>query len=456
MKNLFAVIVVGLFASPAAAFWQTMPVDTAGTGDRGWWTAVEYRSDTVHVGYIFSMSSTPPRTAIRYARSAGLGGNWTVETVDSAPNYGSGFATLGWFRGGMALDASGQPHLAYTIEASVGSFCIHAWRTPGGTWLRETVETRTSQPLVCHDADLAIDSRDRPCIVYTHYGVQARYAVKTDSGWDIHDIAGAGAPYGVALALDSADNPHIAVGTLSNTYYCYSSDGGTTWLVENLAASWWQVDLCLGLNDQPFIAYNELNSSIKVARRDGPGDWLFRVLDPGGNNACRPSICYDRGYHDLHVAFYPTMASTELKHARSADNGETWGVETVTNTGGVTASSSCPGGFAYSGLWLIGTQIPGHKLGLAFEDLNAVAELRGASPARLSAAPNPCRDYVRLTTPDPRAREVSLFDRSGRLVDRLAVTQGSARFDVRSLAAGVYLARTIGVEPAQTRIIVAH
>jgi len=457
MKRKTIAISLLLLVSSSPAFWTTVPIDTAGTEQRGWWTAVEARHDTVHVGYIFWTSQSPLQTAIRYARSYNYGWpHWTIETVDSAANYGSDYALLGWFRGGMALDSSGRPHIAYTVEASIGSFCIHAWRTPAGTWLRETVDFRTSQPLVCHDADIAIDSRDRPCIVYTHYGVVTRYAVKTDSGWDVSDIAAAGLPYGVAIALDSADNPHLAVGTLSNTNYCYSSDGGANWQGENVASSWWQVDLCLGRNDQPLIAYNETNSSIKFARRDGTGNWMFRTLDPGGPNSCRPSICYDDWYDDIHVAFYPSMGATELKHGRSWDNGDNWDLETVTTTGGVSASSSCPGNFARGGFWLIGTQIPGYKLGLAIEDINAVAEQPGSTESRLSAVPNPCRDFVRLAVPGLSVRELSLFDRTGRQVGRQTVSQGSARFDVRALPAGVYLVRAAGDAAALARVIVAR
>jgi hypothetical protein len=456
MKNTIIVLAVVLFTSSLFAQWVTAPVDTVGTEHRGWWTAVEYRPDIIHVGYIFWTNQSPLQTAIRYARSTDLGSTWTIETADSAPNYGSGYAQLGWFRGGLALDSAGRPHLAYTIEASVGTFCIHAWRTEAGTWLRETVEMRTSQPLVCHDADIAIDSRDRPCIVYSHYGVMTRYAVRTDSGWIVNDIPAAGLPYGVAIALDSADNPHLAVGTLSNTNYCYSPDGGSTWQVENVASSWWQVDIALGRDDQPLIVYNEANSSVKFARREGPGNWLFRTLDPGGPNSCRPSICREPGTDSLHVAFYPTMNSTELKHALSTDNGANWNVENVTTTGGVSASSSCPGIFAADGLWLIGTQIPGYKLGIAVRNMSAVAEQDAFGFSRVTAAPNPCRDYVRLAVPDSRAREFVLFDRTGRQVGRQAVSQGWARFDVRSLPAGVYLVRARGGAAAQTRIVVAR
>ena len=456
MRLRNVLLLSALLVSLASAQWNTLPVDTLGTEHRGWWAAVEYSPDIIHVGYIFWVNQNPPKTAIRYAWSNDLGSTWTVETADSAANYGSDYAELGWFRGGMALDSLEQPHLAYTVESSIGTFCIHAWRTFAGTWLRETVEMRTSQPLICHDADMAIDSRGRPCIVYTHYGVVTRYAVKTDSGWVIHDISAAGQAYGVALALDSADNPHIAVGTLSNTNYCYSSDGGSTWLVENVASSWWQVDLCLGQSDQPLIAYNETNSSIKFARRDGPGNWHFYTLDPGGNNSCRPSICYDRAYDNILVAFYPTMGATDLKNGESWDNGTTWSIATVTTTGGVSASSSCPGICATGGERFIGTQIPGHKLGCAMENINAVAEQASAGLARFSAAPNPCRDFVRLTVTDPRVHEVELFDRSGRLVCRQALSQGVALLDVGSLPMGVYLARTLGSRPVQARIVIAR
>jgi hypothetical protein len=223
-----------------------------------------------------------------------------------------------------------------------------------------------------------------------------------------------------------------------------------------VASSWWHIDIALGRNDQPLIAYCETNSSVKFARRDGPGNWLFRTLDPGGSNSCRPSICYDRPYDDLHVAFYPTMSSTELKHAYSWDNGDNWSVETVTNTGGVTSSSSCPGSFASDGLWLIGTQMPGYKLGLAIENINAVAEQASTSLARLTATPNPCRGFVRLSLLGPGTGEVSLFDRTGRLVRRAAASNGSARLDVRGLPAGVYVARTRSTSRAQTQVVVAR
>jgi hypothetical protein len=150
------------------------------------------------------------------------------------------------------------------------------------------------------------------------------------------------------------------------------------------------------------------------------------------------------------------MSSTELKHALSTDNGTGWNVETVTTTGGVSASSSCPGVFAADGLWLIGTQIPGYKLGVAIQDMSAIAEQGAFGLSRITAAPNPCRDFVRLSAPGMRSDLVSLYDRTGRIVARGAADGGTVVLDVRDLPSGVYLARADNSEAARARIVVAR
>jgi len=439
MRRMVFLVVAVVALAPA---WTVSGIDTLGPEGRGWWTSMRLSRPLVHIGYAAHTSSSPLQTDIRYALSTDFGRTWSVEKVDSAANYGGGYALLGWWRGGLDLDSLGRPHIAYTIEASVGSFCIHAVRTAGG-WVRDTVEMRTGQPLICHDADLKIDARDRVHVVYTYYGVQTRYAVRSDTGWEIRDLL-TGQPYGLALALDSADNPHVAVGTLNDLRYAYSPDRGVNWQVENVAGSWWHVDLCLGVNDQPLISHVETNSAAKFKRRDGPGNWFSATIDPGGPNSCRPAIFRDPRSGALHIAYYPYMNSPDLKHAWSADNGTNWTVEQVGTTGGVYSSCSAPDYACNDSGAFIACQYPGYKLGIAIDRQVGVEEgaTLNASRGRLEVWPSPASRVaaVRLD----RGGEVQVLDAAGRAVAHARVTAGQSWLDVSGLPTGVYLVRAVG------------
>jgi hypothetical protein len=435
-------VVSGLVVVAAAQAWTLTGIDTLGSEGRGWWTSMRLSRPYVHIGYAAHTSSSPLQTDIRYALSTDLGRTWTTERVDSAANYGNDYALLGWWRGGLDLDSLGRPHMAYTIEASIGSFCIHAVRTASG-WVRDTVELRTSQPLICHDADLKIDSRGRCHVVYTHYGVMTRYAIESDTGWEIHDL-GAGQPYGVALALDSADNPHVVVGTLSDLRYAYSSDRGASWQVENVASSWWHVDICLGTTAQPLISHVETNSAAKFKRRDGPGNWFSATIDPGGPNSCRPAIFRDWRNGTLHIAYYPYMNSPDLKHAWSTDNGTNWTVEQVGTTGGVYSSCSAPDYACNDSGSFIACQYPGYKLGIAIDRQVGIEERPTSSlhRARLELWPNPASRFTVVR--GAAGAEVQVLDASGRVAAVAPVTAGTGRLDLSALPTGVYLVRAAG------------
>lgn len=454
-KSVLSVLVL---ASNMAFSWSIQPVDTAGTAARGWWNSMAVSGPTIHVGYIVYVNGTPLQTAIRYARSTDYGVSWNVETVDTCSNYGAGYAQLGWFRGGLDVDPDGNPHMAYTVEASIGSFCMHAKRTAPGAWKLDTIELRTSQPLVCHDADIKIDPQGRAHVVYTHYGVKTRYAVKDTSGWTIRDVSTDPA-YGVALALDSAGNPHVAIGTLSDVRYAWSTDHGANWQTEVVDNGWWHVDLCLDAAGQPMIAYTHLNTAIWFGRRTGPGSWSTGQVDVGGGNCCRPCVFCNAPDGEIHIGYYPTMSSPDIKHAVSSNSGGSWALETVSGTGGVYASSSCPDLVKTPDGTFLAFESPGYELSMAIGRTVGCPEPVAEQEHELRIMPNPASRVARIEMGGRvlAAGRVSVFDRTGEMVATSDVQGGAARVDVRGLRNGVYFCRLDGRDgPASAKLLVQH
>jgi len=439
------VFVSVLVLSGSLLAWTAVPIDTAGPAARGWWTSLVVRGDTLHVAYGAHTNSNPLQTDIRYARSTDLGATWTIERVDSAANYGSSYALLGWWRGGLDLDTLGRPHVAYTVEASVGSFCTRAVRLGSGNWRLDTVEMRTSQPLVCHDADLQIDRTGRTHVVYTYYGYQTRYAVETTSGWEINDL-NYGASYGVGLALDSLSNPHVVIGTLSDVRYGYSSDGGENWLTEVVGSGWWHVDICLAAAELPVISYTELSTAIRFGRRDGANNWFTTQVDAGGPNCCRPTVFWYQPDNGLHVSYYPYMNSTELKHALSTNSGSGWTPAVVGTTGGVYSSCSAPDYVETRRGRFIAGQWPGYKLGLYYELSTGVEKEPAAALPSLRVCPSPA--FGRAWVEQARGA-VSVADVSGRVRLTAPSLSGRAELDLSSLEPGVYVVSGSGTAPGK-------
>lgn len=449
MKTTAVLLAVLGLAAAASAAWQVFPIDTAGSDARGWWTSMQVRGSEVHVAYARRLNTGQLQTTINYALSTDRGGTWTLETVDTCANYGSGYALLGWWRGGLDLESDLTPQIAYTVEASVGSFCMRARRTGPGNWKLDTVEMRTSQPLVCHDADLKIGANDMAHVVYTYYGVMTRYAVEDDTGWFRYDLA-LGAPYGVGLELDSSYNPHVVVGTLNDVHYAYSSNGGGTWNTERIDDGWWHVDIDLDEQCRPCVAYIRTNDHIRFARRDGPDSWTTSYVDAGGPNCCRPSIhCYNA--HSINLGYYPHMSATGLKQALTTDRGSTWSLSPVASTGGVYSSCSSPDIFEDGNGRYIAFQSSGYKLSLAIDDWLGLAEGPVGPVRDVAVFPNPCRTRTTIRLAQP-ASAVTLHDPAGRLV-RSFGTAGRevVELDLAGLAEGIYL---VAAGPERTKLVI--
>jgi len=403
--------------------------------------------DTVHVGYIAVKGTSPVRYGIWYARSTDLGLTWTIEPADT-DDYGTGQNLKGAFRGGLALDPQGRPHMVYTIDAFPNSWCMHALRTGPGQWQHDTVESKTTSPVISYDADVKFDAQGRLHTVYTYYGGVTRYAVLDSTGWHRNNLS----PncYGVALALDSSGGAHTALGTTNNELkYGYSTDRGANWSIEQIATNiWWHDDVCLAGGGKPVIAYTspyDPHNQYRVAVRQGQNNWATYLVESTPDYNCRPAIYYYPPENALYVSFYPYRLTNQLRLARSTDEGASWSAETVTSVNWVNGSAACPDFVRTPAGRFVAYQSDGYKLSFACDLAAAVLEPERAPLSRLRLYPNPARFATRVEGPGLGPGErVSVLDASGRVVAGSTALSGWCELDLRGLREGVYFCRADG------------
>ncbi len=148
------------------------------------------------------------------------GGNWDIQVVDEDGDVGK-FASL-------ALDAMGNPHIAYFEWNSLSTGYVKYARWSEGEWLLERIEALDDVEISFLGArrmvSLVLDAQDRPHVAYSDRS-SVRYAVQSANGWDMQTAALAltGNVLGqlVSLALDVSGRPHIA-------YYELSSGASTS------------------------------------------------------------------------------------------------------------------------------------------------------------------------------------------------------------------------------------
>ncbi len=271
-------------------------------------TAFDIELDTNHNPHILYDSS-----GLTYARWEGK--NWVNKTVDIT---GAGF-------GSLALDSSGNPHIAYTNGREVK---YASWN--GSSWRLLLVDTSEDMPFSLF---FALDAKDTPYIMYcnpTSYidnntGVDYRsinvsLATLKSGSWSIEPVLSSYnlSDYG-QMVLDSKGNPHFVCTqhhrenfTLVRTLL-YASWDGVAWntqtVVSNagLEENYWTRTigfLSLDIHDLPHISY--LTSSHELVYTSWTGTaWntqtvntnitakgpYYLAVDSNGN----PHISY-RGY----------------------------------------------------------------------------------------------------------------------------------------------------------------
>lgn len=194
------------------------------------------------------------------------GSTWFIQTVDQ--RFGTGkFNSL-------ALDASGNPHIAYSDTDTLGLRYAH-W--DGSHWLFASPDSAQLNGGTVGWADsIAVDSAGNPHIAYLDPSHRRlKYAHKHGDTWEResveHIVGKADAVDRVSLKLDTHGHPHIAYyeGGRGELHYASRTDKG--WQVEvvdNSGNVGMYPSLCFTSDDEPFISYYDVtNNALRVAHR---------------------------------------------------------------------------------------------------------------------------------------------------------------------------------------------
>ena len=200
--------------------------------------------------------------------------NWNIETVDSSADI---------YTDSIALDASGNPHIAYCVMSDVLNYA--SWTDSG--WNIETVDSGN-----VGSCSLAIDPSGYPHISY-HDGANGdlKYAHWTGSNWSIETVDNAGdAGLFTSIALDASGYPRISYSDFTYDYDLkYASWKGSGWNIETVDSAG-NVGLCTSLaldaSGNPHISYYRLydepvnRGDLKYAHWTG-SNWNVQVVDTG-------------------------------------------------------------------------------------------------------------------------------------------------------------------------------
>ncbi len=190
-----------------------------------------------------------------------VGQQWRFETID-APHWYAGDGL------GHATDAAGNPHLAYG-----GDQLVHAWHD-GAEWQFEVVDATAG----CGGAaSIAIGSNGSMHIAYSGPNGELRYALLFAGTWSTWTLDAGAQTHDLDLALDAADEPHIAY-----------TDGGDHWIylmIDQGNGSWEREALVQVSTLDPRPAVAVVGYATKVLyQRPSAGSWELGYLYWGGSS----------------------------------------------------------------------------------------------------------------------------------------------------------------------------
>ena len=161
-----------------------------------------------------------------------------------------------------------------------------SWR-PGSmaltspSWRIMTLATGISH---CYPS-LALDTRNRPHIIYLDDGLQ--YAYKEGEGWHVETVDKVYWSEEISLALDAFDTPHIAYSDSDKKILKYAYKDDDDWYIQTIDSDISAtlgvstMSLTLDADDAPHIAYTGASKGLKYAHKMGD-DWQIEVVTIAG------------------------------------------------------------------------------------------------------------------------------------------------------------------------------
>ncbi|MCD4654067.1 hypothetical protein K8T06_09035, partial [bacterium] len=230
----------------------------------------------------------------------------------------------------LGLTTDNRPMIAWFDQ---GTAQMYLTEKVDDQWVQETIPT---QDQWISGFDFAIDSQDQPCIVYTlEEPDQLVFTRRVGTQWN-SVVIDDGATYtrvNIALALDSADLPHIAMTTWYDFFYVFPS--GTAWEKEVVSTRYniEGVDLILDATNHPHAVVKD-RYDLMYWQKTVSG-WVGTTIDTVpdyswynymGHSHCSIAMT-DEG--EIRVA-YPTHGSFLNSYYRiAAFDGISWSILTT-------------------------------------------------------------------------------------------------------------------------------
>jgi hypothetical protein len=229
--------------------WHRQTVDT---GNVGLYNTIAVDSHG-HPHIAYSTVGSQSTAMLKYAVSDGV--SWTVTTVDT-----------GGFSSDLVLDSSDHPHISY-VPASFGGALRYAHHD-GNNWIIETITPNTAETF--GGSAIALNSAGVAHIFFSTNAGTLDWATKEFGGWVIRAVDSGLLP---SVALDSADRPRVLYDNNTSLATEYAAWTGTEWSITPLPLSY-GVSLALDAGDHPHVALGVLDgnqSSLTYLADDGNG-----------------------------------------------------------------------------------------------------------------------------------------------------------------------------------------
>ena len=254
---------------------------------------------------------------------------WVHETID-APR---------WYRGdgfGFAKDLSDNLHLAYG-----GDQLVHAWHD-GSDWLFEVVDPTAG----CGGAaSMAIGGDGSMHIAYSGADGALWYAREFAGAWSTWELDGSVDCHRLDIALDLANEPHIAyIDDADNQLYLMVDNGNGAWGRETLFFAAFS-------SPAPAIAVAGYSSRVLFEPWSSSGwevayvywsssanDWVSQLIDSGTGGLYGCDIVLDSSNHPRVAYAAGIIDSTTVRYATNFGAG--WEVVTAAPDSGTTYSST--------------------------------------------------------------------------------------------------------------------
>ncbi len=187
---------------------------------------------------------------------------WAIQTLDPTTPDLNGYCPI-------AIDSKGNPHIAYT-DTLLGVMYT-SWN--GSAWNAQNV---TGGKVF----DFALDSNGTPHILFEANGIM--YARWSGSQWKLQAVDRNVSQFGLfaSLALDTADNPHVAYTDENKIIKCASLTG-TSWSIESVATVLSdyapRVAVTVDKNNTAYVLYGS-QSNATLAVRTSDSSWTLQTV----------------------------------------------------------------------------------------------------------------------------------------------------------------------------------